>query len=290
MVKNVVESVRNRLLNLSRKSGEDFQQLLKRYIYERFLFRLSTSKFSHQFILKGGTLLSVWFENPYRSTEDIDFEWFGEPYNDHIKSVLQEIMAKEYNDGLRFDLESLQPLPEQFKVELDTKEIFRYSATVFLGTARTKFSIDIAQGGIIDPPAYSVEFPTILSSEQFKLLVLPKEIAIAEKFHAMCVHTESPSRIKDLYDVWHLIKQNDLDETVVANSMQIVFKNRNNTPLPTDIPTILSETFANSERGKNLWLNFSKRVHGVMPEFAEIRSDLRVSLMHHANLARKLDN
>ena len=93
MVKNIVESVRNRLLNLSRETGENFQALLTRYVHERFLFRLSKSGYSHQFILKGGTLLCVWFENPYRGTEDIDFEWFGEPYKDIVKGVIKEIMS-----------------------------------------------------------------------------------------------------------------------------------------------------------------------------------------------------
>jgi hypothetical protein len=41
--KNVAGSVRQRLLNLSRKTGEDFQFLLTRYAVERLLYRLSVS-------------------------------------------------------------------------------------------------------------------------------------------------------------------------------------------------------------------------------------------------------
>jgi hypothetical protein len=39
--KNVAHSVRQRLLNISRRTGEDFQLLLTRYAVERFLYRLS---------------------------------------------------------------------------------------------------------------------------------------------------------------------------------------------------------------------------------------------------------
>ena len=106
----------------------------------------------------------------------------------------------------------------------------------------------------------------------------------------MCAHTETPSRLKDLFDVWYLITKNTFKEAVVAKSILIVFENRNNTPLPSNTPTILTETFASSENGQKLWLNFKKRIRGNIPEFAVIRKDLREYLMRHAELARKLDD
>ena len=259
-------------------------------VNERFLYRLSISNFSSKLILKGGVSFTLWSKDPYRSSRNIDFEWYGELNEETINGALQQIMSQICNDGLRFDTEGLRPFDERFSAEVHLNEILRYFTYVYLGEMCLKFCIDIGSGEISNPPTHLSNFTTILPSNEIHIHTIDKETAIAEKFHAMCEHTEAPSRIKDLYDVWHLINQNDLDETAVANSMQKVFKNRNNTPLPTDIPTILTETFANNEGGKKLWSNFSKRVHGVMPEFAEIRSDLRVSLMHHANFARKLDN
>jgi predicted nucleotidyltransferase component of viral defense system len=52
-VKNIPASVRQRLLNLSREKGEDFNLLLTRFALERLLYRLGESSFSDQFILKG---------------------------------------------------------------------------------------------------------------------------------------------------------------------------------------------------------------------------------------------
>ena len=59
-VKNKVASVRQRLQNLSRKTGEDFQLLLTRYAVERFLYRLSRSPHAKQFVLKGALMLRLW--------------------------------------------------------------------------------------------------------------------------------------------------------------------------------------------------------------------------------------
>lgn len=57
---NSPASIRARLLNASRQSGEDFQSLLTRYAVERFLFRLGESGQRENFILKGAMLFATW--------------------------------------------------------------------------------------------------------------------------------------------------------------------------------------------------------------------------------------
>ena len=49
-------SVRSVLMNLSKNEGLPFQQLVTRYLHERFLYRLSVSEYKSTFILKGGNL------------------------------------------------------------------------------------------------------------------------------------------------------------------------------------------------------------------------------------------
>jgi len=56
-VKDMVSSVRGRLLNLARQTGEPFDEVLILYGLERFLFRLPQSAHKNDFILKGGLLL-----------------------------------------------------------------------------------------------------------------------------------------------------------------------------------------------------------------------------------------
>lgn len=50
--RNVDASVRQKLLNLSKACGEDFQLVLTRYAIERLLYRLSTSLHCDRFVLK----------------------------------------------------------------------------------------------------------------------------------------------------------------------------------------------------------------------------------------------
>ena len=58
--KNVAESVRARLLNLSKERGDEFQLTLADYAIERFLYRLGQSPLRDRFVLKGAVLFRVW--------------------------------------------------------------------------------------------------------------------------------------------------------------------------------------------------------------------------------------
>jgi hypothetical protein len=57
---NLISSIRDRLKQISRNRKLDFQLVLTRYAVERFLYRLSKSKYKNQFILKGALLFMVW--------------------------------------------------------------------------------------------------------------------------------------------------------------------------------------------------------------------------------------
>jgi hypothetical protein len=63
-------SVRQRLINRTRATGEDFNLILTRYAVERLLFRISQSQYRSTFILKGAMLFSVWTGTRYRPTRD----------------------------------------------------------------------------------------------------------------------------------------------------------------------------------------------------------------------------
>lgn len=76
---NSAASIRARLLNERKKTGESFQSLLVRYTIERFLFRLGKSAHQDAYLLKGATLFVVWGGRPHRPTKDLDLLGFGDP-------------------------------------------------------------------------------------------------------------------------------------------------------------------------------------------------------------------
>jgi len=64
----LIESIRQRLMNLSRENGEAFDFVLARYGVERFLYRLSVSGHADQFVLKESMLFHVWKDSAAMET------------------------------------------------------------------------------------------------------------------------------------------------------------------------------------------------------------------------------
>ena len=75
---NIAASVRARLLNLARETGQPFDVLLTRFVHERLLYRLSRSPHADRFALKGAMLLTTWLPETARGTRDLDLLGFGE--------------------------------------------------------------------------------------------------------------------------------------------------------------------------------------------------------------------
>lgn len=110
-VKNIDASVRDRLLNLARESGENFDVVRMRFVLERLLFRLGTSSYNRDFVLKGAMLLAVWSDNPLRGTRDVDLLGFGESSENVVLRKFRSIMSVACRDGVRFDLETMSAGP-----------------------------------------------------------------------------------------------------------------------------------------------------------------------------------
>ena len=72
-IKDMSASVHDRLLNIAKELGVDFNRLLLLYAQERFLYRLVSSEYRDYFILKGGVLLYGVYQLKSRPTKDIDF-------------------------------------------------------------------------------------------------------------------------------------------------------------------------------------------------------------------------
>lgn len=75
--KNSAASIRQRLLNIAREQKIEFQLILTRFAFERFLYRLSQSKYANDFVLKGAMLFQVWGGSLHRPTRDLDLLSYG---------------------------------------------------------------------------------------------------------------------------------------------------------------------------------------------------------------------
>ena len=86
-------SVRARLLNVSKQTGENFQALLTRFAIKRFLYRLGLSEQRDHFVLKGAILFVAWQGTLHRPTKDLDFLGFGSSTLEDVAQRVLEIAS-----------------------------------------------------------------------------------------------------------------------------------------------------------------------------------------------------
>ncbi len=217
-------SVRQRLLNQSRAQERPFQELLQYFAMERFLYRLSKSPSSDQFILKGALLLTAWRAPQSRPTMDIDLA--GRTSNElhHIADlvgVVCEVVTEP--DGVEFNRGSIEV--SRIKEDADYEGVrVRFHAT--LAKARIPMQIDIGFGDVIVPGPTEVEYPTLLDFPAPLLRAYPKETVIAEKLEALTKLGLLNSRMKDYYDLALLSRMYSFEGENLIAAIVATFRHR----------------------------------------------------------------
>ncbi len=198
-IKNMVASVRSRLLQQSKAKGEDFNYVLTKYGLERLLYRLSQSDYANEFVLKGAMLFSHWTELPHRATRDVDLLSFGEPKVERLQQIFNDVCKQEVvDDGIVF--QDGPPEVQHIKEEQEYEGV-RVNIQALLGKARIHLQVDVGFGDVITPRTEGIEFPTLLELPAPSLRAYPRETVIAEKLEAMVDLGMANTRLKDFFDL-----------------------------------------------------------------------------------------
>ena len=222
-LRNIGASVRARLQNLSRETGQSFELVLTRYALERLLYRISTSAHAERFVLKGAMLLTSWSADPHRATRDVDLLGFGDPDPDALLDVFREIFAVDVADGVEFDSDAVRI--EQIREDLEYGGL-RLRTTASISGARIAVMVDVGFGDALEPGAELIDYPTLLDLPTPRLRAYARETVIAEKFQAMVVLGRANSRMKDFYDIWQLSQSFAFDDSRLARAIAATFAYR----------------------------------------------------------------
>lgn len=240
VVKDRAASVRERLLNLARRRGEDFQITLRNYLFERFLYRLSLSDVKERFVLKGAMLLRLWAEQPYRATADLDLLSRG---NNDPTSVGRDIATickmRAPDEVVSFDEKSI--VVEPIRADEEYAGV-RATFEARLGAIRERLQVDVGFGDILWPPAPELTYPVTLGEAAPILHAYRPESVIAEKLEAIVSLGIRNSRIKDFFDIDYLARTERFERLVLIEAIQRTFARRS-TPIPHDPPIGLTAEF-----------------------------------------------
>jgi predicted nucleotidyltransferase component of viral defense system len=283
-IRNFGASVRARLLQFAKASGQSFDLVLTRFALERLLFRLSRSPHAGRFVLKGAMLMMSWFDDPHRGTRDLDLLGFGSPEPYPMLETFKEILAQQADDGVTFDTETLRVDPIREGLEYGG---LRLRVVASISGARITLTIDIGFGDALEPEAEMLDYPSMLGFPMPRLRGYARETVIAEKFQAMVMLGRANSRMKDFYDIWILSRSFEFDDGRLMRAISATFKRRK-TPIPAELPDALTDAFAKDEGKQRQWHAFVQSVAHEPGDLADVIAEIARFLMPHAVAAARL--
>lgn len=257
MTSGLAHSVHVRLVRHAKSLGVDPNHVLARYATERWLYRLSRSRYADRFVLKGALLMLVWLGETIRPTRDADLLGFGELDEVGLATTFAEICSVSVEpDAVVFDPSSIRVVP------IRPEDLYggqRVTLQAHLGSARLTVQVDVGIGDAVSPEPQWIEYPGLLDLPRPRLRAYRPETAIAEKVHAMVELGSKNSRMRDFFDIHALAARKPFEGTALAGAILSTFARRR-TVVPRELPLALTAAFAEIEGKAAQWTGFVRRL------------------------------
>lgn len=243
--------------NLSKKKSADAQILVRNYMMERFLERISLSEYKNQFILKGGMLVAAMVGLDARATMDLDATIKGTNVSvEDVEMIISKIISIPLNDGVSFRIKRISEIME----EADYPGVRVSMETKFDGVI-TPLKIDISTGDIITPREIKYNFNLMLENRTIEVWAYNLETVLAEKLETVISRNVTNTRMRDFYDIYILQKLygEQLSKDVLRDALVATAKKRETLEQieTEDIDEVFDEIQSSSVM-ENLWKAYQR--------------------------------
>lgn len=242
--------------NLSKGDSTRAQIIIRNYVMERFLERLSLSPYRDNLILKGGTLVAAMVGLDNRSTLDVDATIKNLPLTEEsVRKIVGDITAVAIDDGMSFEIKSVAPIMDDaeypgIRVSLDTT----------LETMHTPLKIDFSTGDVITPREVSYSFKLLFEDRAISILAYNLETVLAEKLETLIARGTANSRMRDFYDIFALeqSQSHNIDKAVLKTAFANTSEQRGSSAVMEGMGVILDEV-ENSPGMAELWKSYQRK-------------------------------
>ena len=243
--------------NMSKKKSADAQILMRNYMMERFLERISLSEYKNQFILKGGMLVAAMVGLDARATMDLDATIKGTNVSvEDVEMIISQIISIPLNDGVLFRIKRISEIME----EADYPGVRVSMETKFDGVI-TPLKIDISTGDIITPREIKYNFNLMLENRTIEVWAYNLETVLAEKLETVISRNVTNTRMRDFYDIYILQKLygEQLSKDVLWDALVATAKKRETLEQieTEDIDEVFDEIQSSSVM-ENLWKAYQR--------------------------------
>ena len=242
--------------NLAGSSGIEAHILIRRYMMERLLERISLSQYRDSFILKGGMLVSALVGVDARSTMDIDTTVKGLPVTAaDMERILTEIIAVPIDDGVQFRIKGTSDIMDDMEYSG-----VRISIEALLDNSVTPLKLDISTGDAITPREIRYPYKLMFEDRSIPLMVYPLETVLAEKLETILSRSTLNSRMRDFYDIQilHESFSQEINNSTLAKALTATAEKRGSIGQLHNAEAIL-RAIEDSPELRELWKGYQKK-------------------------------
>ena len=214
-MKTISESIRYYI----RKGMTSFQA--GNYVCQRIILsKISKSPFADKILIKGGVVMFNRTGNLRRATADLDFDFIRyDISDDSIRSFID--LLNRYDTQYVLTITKLEPLHQE---DYKGKRVILLIAD---NSANLTFKTDIGVHTLLGIRQDAVCFSFMDGENGVMLAANPPEQIFAEKAYSLAKHGTFSGRGKDIFDMYYLLKECDLDRKTVANCLDLLtFENK----------------------------------------------------------------
>lgn len=257
---HTAKQLKDKVRTISGGDNNIAKTLIRNFMMERFLERVSLSQYSNKFILKGGMLVAAIVGADMRATMDIDTTVKSLPLNENdVRRIISEICDIQVEDGVSFQITSVADIMEDFEYPG-----IRLMLEATLERMRQPIKIDISTDDVITPDAVEYNYKLSFEERTIKVLSYNKETLLAEKIQTIINRGIANTRLRDFYDVYEImnIYANDIDTKVLREAYEATCRKRGTVFTEDEIKEILFQLKEN-EGMSQLWEQFRRKNYYV---------------------------
>ena len=209
--------IKGRIKNVAKQNGSDLITLLRIYMMERFLERITYSKYKDDFIVKGGILVTSMIGISMRSTMDIDTTIRNfDLTKEETTRIINEIKDISLDDHIEFILNDVSDIMDNMeypgiRIHMDAK----------LENLIVPIKIDISTGDVITPREIRYEYSLLLEDKSIQLWSYNLETILAEKIQTILSRGLLNTRMRDFYDITTLFDR--YNDSINYNDLSLAF-------------------------------------------------------------------
>lgn len=248
------KQLKDLIRNLSKEVGIEAHVLIRKYMMERFLERVSSSKYNGSFILKGGMLVAAFVGVEARATMDIDTTIKGIPVTIvDMERTITEISNIDLDDNVKFRIKKVSEIMDEAEYSG-----IRFSMDAVLDGAVIPLKIDISTGDVITPREVAYSYKLMFEDRTIPIMTYPIETVLAEKLETVISRSITNTRMRDFYDIHILLKSQNINADILALALERTAKKRGNFSLLENAESVL-KIVKSDEDMKRLWNIYQKK-------------------------------